>query len=786
MSTRRARIKAVTALPPRRKNIENADNIKPNPTATHDAEKQENPRELKDPKQQLGLILPEKSDTADSLIHANAPTEITSAPTPTTNEKCSEISTITEVEKVQTVTSTSNAKSVFLSPQARNSPHRRIVISTTPRANSEKTNSSWTPDRNIGPDQINGPVIGKNNTLPKSDVPHVIAENKKNGPDDYAVLHKKNGISESSVMDGIIPLQSVNSAPKPIDLLKNEIISEYAEVLFDPIVPLPSPSKVRPKLRPVPRLGPLRRNSVQGSASESEDENRRALLNVGTASVTSTTTAGRQRHDSHTPQSISCHPIKEVNRIRNDSVCSSMSQITVPAAVASPLKEKHYSKSKKHDLNRRTAAMRRRREAVKRDGLTMYDLIFCNPTSKPMVPDQDEIDAREATEKEAKEAIKKNDSKEDVDDLSEKETAPVPQMKLGPNGEIVLDEQSLVIKSSDKRLAAGVVREGAWSGGAGGAWRRRRARTADWADEETVRFYRALAALGTDFMIMEQLFPGRTRQDLKKKFKKEERLNGAQIDKALKSSHMWDASKLQEEFVAEREAAKKEAQREKDRYHQNKLAEKERNQAAKELKIKHCKSTRAIGSSIHPSKFNKTCAPTTANEIIEKFKSDLKESKRRKNEEQTKSRGSNVAKRSNGDSKPRSRTDDTEVVTNINNGTPLRDVSAVIPRNIETGSLVVLTVEDPNAPSKKILQTYISNDKGALTPVALPSNLLNSVVGYMNKGTPKSNMSVASSPSLTSPSSVVSQEGRSTSVIQMNSVSPFKRQRHSSYTITPL
>lgn len=64
-------------------------------------------------------------------------------------------------------------------------------------------------------------------------------------------------------MDGIIPLKPAASVPKPLDVLKNAIISENAEVLFDPIVPLPSPSKVRPKLRPVPRLGPHRRNSVQ-------------------------------------------------------------------------------------------------------------------------------------------------------------------------------------------------------------------------------------------------------------------------------------------------------------------------------------------------------------------------------------------------------------------------------------------------------------------------------------------------------------------------------------------
>lgn len=80
---------------------------------------------------------------------------------------------------------------------------------------------------------------------------------------DYSVPSVPECITEDTVMDGIVPLQAVSTAPKPLALLKNEIISENAEVLFDPIVPLPSPSKVRPKLRPVPRLAPLRRNSVQ-------------------------------------------------------------------------------------------------------------------------------------------------------------------------------------------------------------------------------------------------------------------------------------------------------------------------------------------------------------------------------------------------------------------------------------------------------------------------------------------------------------------------------------------
>lgn len=80
---------------------------------------------------------------------------------------------------------------------------------------------------------------------------------------DFNVPSVPESVTDETVMDGIVPLQQAGSAPKPIDVLKSEIISENVEVLFDPIVPLPSPSKVRPKLRPAPRLGPQRRNSIQ-------------------------------------------------------------------------------------------------------------------------------------------------------------------------------------------------------------------------------------------------------------------------------------------------------------------------------------------------------------------------------------------------------------------------------------------------------------------------------------------------------------------------------------------
>lgn len=95
----------------------------------------------------------------------------------------------------------------------------------------------------------------------------------------------------------------------------------------------------------------------------------------------------------------------------------------------------------------------------------------------------------------------------------------------------------------------------------------------------------------------------------------------------------------------------------------------------------------------------------------------------------------------------------------------------VMPPNIETGSLVVLTVNDPQSPSRKMLQTYIAQGPGNLTPVSLPANFLNSVVGFMKR---------SNSPIPTVVGSPVCLERSKTP----NIISP--RKRKSSYTITQL
>lgn len=57
-----------------------------------------------------------------------------------------------------------------------------------------------------------------------------------------------------------------------------------------------------------------------------------------------------------------------------------------------------------------------------------------------------------------------------------------------------------------------------------------------WKPEETEKFFMALQIIGTDFTMIERIFEGqRTREQIKNKFRKEERKNKKHIDALLKN-----------------------------------------------------------------------------------------------------------------------------------------------------------------------------------------------------------------------------------------------------------
>lgn len=136
---------------------------------------------------------------------------------------------------------------------------------------------------------------------------------------------------------------------------------------------------------------------------------------------------------------------------------------------------------------------------------------------------------------------------EEEDDPS---AMPAPQVKVGPDGQLVIDEQSLVIEQTSVRKNKQILSQDAIEENEdhGGGFYKKRQKSKEWPKWETFKFYKALNVVGTDFLLMQTLFPNRTRQEIKQKYKKEERVNRALVEKTLKYHQEFDTEILEEEL----------------------------------------------------------------------------------------------------------------------------------------------------------------------------------------------------------------------------------------------
>ena len=227
-------------------------------------------------------------------------------------------------------------------------------------------------------------------------------------------------------------------------------------------------------------------------------------------------------------------------------------------------------------------------DGIERENMTMFDLIYFKPTKNPM-PGRAEsqpkrarlnsksdtgsvcsmnlaeeqkvddigLDRSENTQPEAPfsptPSVLSSDQQSIENDEEEEEETSVlaPQLKIGPDGSIMVDEKSLMIKTTaakNKEVLhkTDIIDESTHS--TNRTWSKKRVKAMEWTEKETARFYRALATVGTDFSIMAaKCFIGRSREELKKKFKKEERLNRKLVDLALADCRMYDLSLFEEE-----------------------------------------------------------------------------------------------------------------------------------------------------------------------------------------------------------------------------------------------
>lgn len=112
-----------------------------------------------------------------------------------------------------------------------------------------------------------------------------------------------------------------------------------------------------------------------------------------------------------------------------------------------------------------------------------------------------------------------------------------PELKI-KGGKFVVDQSSTVVDrhehveaGRDQREVEEIVKD--FSRPTTSVTHRRNEKAARWSAEETTRFFIKLSEWGSDFNLISQFFPGRTRRQIKNKFKLEERNNPTKIHLAL-------------------------------------------------------------------------------------------------------------------------------------------------------------------------------------------------------------------------------------------------------------
>lgn len=341
----------------------------------------------------------------------------------------------------------------------------------------------------------------------------------------------------------------------------------------------PSKNLTRQRIRPTPHFG-QRRNSFVGSSpsphtSGNEDnttsvnnefvqptQNRRERHHSASLSANSHSNAS-SHHYHHTPHKYLPSGISHgsLGRIRTESGCSVFSDTNT-----SSHKSRKTEDSKQN--TRKDFEARFHNGVPEKSAIKMSDLIYYNPATNPMEQKPNpsvKLEQSEAATNDVKPFTEKVEK--DTDSSADGEAIPVPQLKLNAKGELILDDKSLVIETTAEQEARKVLANSSLiyldeNTGMNGFYSRQK-RTREWLPSETIKFYRCLQNVGTDFSLMVSLFPNRTRRDLKLKFKKEERKNGNLINKALLYPKQFDLESLKQQIDEEEKLREEQAQKSK-------------------------------------------------------------------------------------------------------------------------------------------------------------------------------------------------------------------------------
>lgn len=213
-------------------------------------------------------------------------------------------------------------------------------------------------------------------------------------------------------------------------------------------------------------------------------------------------------------------------------------------------------------------------EKIDRAKMTMSELINVRlpKGENPLTSIWRDISAKEAEEKAEKDAEEEvKQSKKDhikrlieeakekgetllEEDFEDEKDLPPLQVEIGDDGKIVINQKSLevtregnvireTVEEDNEEITFGryedhKVNHNSFS-------RRKRAERKSWKGNDDEMFYAALRRVGTDFDMMAKILPGYTRDQLKRKFKREEKAKIWKIDLALSHSTKMDLEEVE-------------------------------------------------------------------------------------------------------------------------------------------------------------------------------------------------------------------------------------------------
>ncbi|KAF5352632.1 hypothetical protein D9756_005999 [Leucocoprinus leucothites] len=121
------------------------------------------------------------------------------------------------------------------------------------------------------------------------------------------------------------------------------------------------------------------------------------------------------------------------------------------------------------------------------------------------------------------------------------------QVRIGPNGETIIDEESLVVDRTENEDTSNYthVVESDHTKFVNSGTYGKRYRGSRWSAEETELFYHALSQYGENYELIAYVLPGRDRKSCKNKFKAEDKKNHSRINYCLNNRIPVDMKTLE-------------------------------------------------------------------------------------------------------------------------------------------------------------------------------------------------------------------------------------------------